>query len=301
MKNTLNPILIAGPTASGKSQIALRIAQHEPVLIVNADALQVFSCWRVLTARPTDRDLITAPHALYGHVGSSESYSVGTWLREIAGLLETSEKRLVIVGGTGLYLTRITSGLAWIPPILDEIRAAGNALRQQSGAAAFLAYLSAKDPVSLAQLDKANPMRLQRAWEVHQQTGIGLAQWHKTPHNPLIDSDNTKLIVLDAPTEWLDTRIARRLDLMIDSGALDECRAFMANGWDPALQSAKALGAKELISVLRGSTSLENARAIAIVKTRQYAKRQRTWFRNNMSHWQQLPAWDLPSRLEWEM
>ena len=278
------PVLIAGATASGKSALALAIAEAQGGTIVNADALQVFANWRVLTARPSDDDLARAPHALYGHVPGDAEYSVGHWLREAAPLLETT--RPIIVGGTGLYFTALTEGLAEIPATPPAIRAEADARMAAKGRETLLAEL---DPATAARIDTLNPMRVQRAWEVQRSTGRGLAAWQDDTPPPLLPLARTTALLIDAPKDWLTPRIETRFDRMLDAGALDEARANLAT-WDAARPSSRAIGAPELIAHLRDEMTLEDARAAAIIATRQYAKRQRTWFRARMRGWRHVPA-----------
>ncbi len=277
-------LLIAGPTASGKSALALAVAQAQGGLIVNADALQIWSCWRVLTARPSLEEAAAAPHVLYGHVAPGVAYSVGDWLREVAGLLD---RRLIVVGGTGLYLTALTQGLAHVPPTPAPIRAEGDArLAAPGGLARMVADL---DPATRARIDTRNPARVQRAWEVLTATGRGLADWQADTPPPLIAPADAQRILVTADRDWLADRIARRFRLMIQQGALEEVRAMLPR-WDRAQQWARAIGAPELAAHLRGDMDLETATERAIIATRQYAKAQRIWFRGRMKDWQPLAA-----------
>ncbi|MGA0543276.1 tRNA (adenosine(37)-N6)-dimethylallyltransferase MiaA [Neotabrizicola sp. VNH66] len=277
------PVLIAGPTASGKSALAMDLAARDGRLIVNADALQVYANWRVLTARPTAAEEAALPHALYGHVARDQDWSVGHWLRAVAGLLD---RPVVIVGGTGLYFMALTEGLAEIPPVPPEVRAEGDALR----AADFPAMLAALDAATLARIDRQNPARVQRAWEVLRATGRGLAQWQADTPAPLLPRAGAEALVLRPEVGWLDDRIARRFAQMLAQGALKEARAELPH-WDPARPSSRAIGAPELIAHLRGQVTLEEAATAATLASRQYAKRQRTWFRARMGNWRAL---DLP-------
>jgi tRNA dimethylallyltransferase len=282
------PVLIAGPTASGKSALALAIAETGGGIIVNADAIQVFANWRVLTARPSLRDEARAPHRLYGHVPGEAGYSVGHWLREVAPLLRDGP-RPIIVGGTGLYFSALTEGLADIPPTPTEIRAEADARLARKGLTSLLADL---DDATLARIDTRNPMRVQRAWEVQRTTGRALAAWQDATPPPMLPLPDVTAYVIDAPKTFLTPRIEQRFDAMLAQGALDEARANLT-GWDPARPSSKAIGAPELIAHLRGAQSLEAARAASVIGTRQYAKRQRTWFRARMRNWQWINAQDL--------
>tara|TARA_R110001583_G_scaffold169768_1_gene322674 strand:- start:67779 stop:68783 length:1005 start_codon:yes stop_codon:yes gene_type:complete len=275
------PVLIAGPTASGKSALALEIATTQGGVIVNADALQVFDNWRVLSARPGPEDTALAPHALYGHVPGHEAYSVGHWLRDVTPYL-SGPTRPIIVGGTGLYFSALTDGLVEIPATPPALRAEADQRRvDEGGHAGLLAELDAEDPRTASKIDRLNPMRVQRAWEVLRATGRGLADWQADTPPPLLPLSTCCPLVLDADRDWLADRIARRFALMLDQGALEEARANLAT-WDPAAPSSKAIGAPELIAHLRGEMSLEAAKQAATIATRQYAKRQRTWFRARM-------------------
>lgn len=278
-------VLIAGPTASGKSALAMELAARDGRVIINADALQVYAQWRILSARPTAADQAALPHALFGHIGRDTPYSTGHWLREVAPLLH---RPVVIVGGTGLNFTALTTGLADIPPIPPDIRARANDVLAAQGPAALLADL---DAATRAQIDTANPARIQRAWEVLMATGRGLSDWQAETGPPLLNLSACEALVITQDTAHLDTRIARRFAAMIDAGALDEARAALPH-W-PAQDTAaqpppwtRAIGAPELIAHLRGQITLQAACDAAILASRQYAKRQRTWLRNKMSQWQ---------------
>lgn len=279
------PVLIAGPTASGKSALALAIAEAQGGVIVNADSIQVFDNWRILSARPSPEDEARAPHLLYGHVARDADYSAGHWLREVAPLLRGPD-RPIIVGGTGLYFAALTEGLVDIPPVPAGIRAQATALLASDGLAALLAGL---DTATRSRIDTRNPMRVQRAWEVLAATGRGLAAWQDDTPAPLLPPGACHAFVLNAPRDWLTPRIERRFDAMLRAGAMDEARANL-DGWDPALPSSRAHGAPDLVACLRGDITLEEARSRAIIITRQYAKKQRTWFRKHMGSWQGLEA-----------
>ena len=282
------PVLIAGPTASGKSALALAVAEARGGVIVNADALQVYSSWRILSARPSVDEEAAWPHRLYGHVAPEQDYSVGHWLREVAPLLEDGP-RPIIVGGTGLYFSALTEGLAEIPVPPPEVRAEADRLRAAAGVAALCEAL---DAATRARIDTGNPRRVQRAWEVQAATGRGLAAWQDATPPPLVPLGACTPILVDAPKHWLDPRLARRFDAMLDAGALDEVRANL-DGWDAARPASQAIGAAELVAHLRGELTLDAAREAAIIATRQYAKRQRTWFRARMRGWHRVPAGDL--------
>lgn len=276
------PVLIAGPTASGKSALALDIATAQGGVIVNADALQVYANWRVLTARPDDADLAAAEHRLYGHVPAELSHSTGDWLRSVTPIL-SGPARPIIVGGSGLLFAALTEGLSNIPAIPPAIREQADALRR-SDPQTMLDALDRHDPETAQRIDRQNPMRIQRAWEVWTATGIGFTEWHRRTPPPLLPLDRAQPILLNADRDWLARRIDLRFDLMMQGGALDEARANLAD-WDPDRPSSRAIGGPELISHLLGHVSLVDAVDQAKTASKQYAKRQRTWFRARMGQW----------------
>lgn len=283
-------MLIAGPTASGKSALAAGLAERHDGVIVNADALQVYACWRVLTARPDAAEESRLPHRLYGHVPCHLGYSVGQWLAEVKPLLAGGDGRLpIIVGGTGLYFTALTEGLAEIPPVSPGWRAKSQAFLAARGVAALFDDLAAADAASAARIDRHNPKRVQRAWEVLKSTGRGIAAWQAETPPPLLPLANCNALVVNAPPEWLSPRIEGRFQAMLKDGALDECRANQKD-WNPDSPAAQAIGARALMAYLDGETDLAAASAEVCTQTRQYAKRQRSWFRARMSAWQQLDA-----------
>ncbi|SLN15545.1 tRNA (adenosine(37)-N6)-dimethylallyltransferase MiaA [Roseisalinus antarcticus] len=270
------PVLIAGPTASGKSELALRIAETGGGVIVNADAMQVFEGWRLLTARPDDAALARAPHRLYGHVPLDGDYSTGAWLREARAFLGGAE-RPILVGGTGLYFAALTDGLAEIPATPPELRREADALPLEE----LIAGLA---PRTAARIDLRNRARVQRAWEVARATGREMADWQADTPPPDLPLADAVPLVMRPQVDWLNARIARRFDAMLAAGVLDEA-AVLRPRWSPGHQSARAIGAAELIAHLDGTLPLDRAREAAIIATRQYAKRQRTWFRNRMKNW----------------
>ena len=274
------PVLIAGPTASGKSALAMQIAAEYGGQIVNADAIQVFDGWRVLSARPSQEDEAEFPHRLYGHIPIDGKYSVGHWLRDIAPIL-VEKTRPIIVGGTGLYFSALTQGLAEIPATPSDVRKLADEIRAKDG---FETMLTALNQNTLNRIDVNNPMRVQRAWEVLQSTGRNISDWQDATPPALLPLDKVTPIVFDVDKDWLTNRIDRRFDLMLEHGALDEARENLAT-WNPKNLSSKAIGAPELIDYLLGKQSIEQAREKATIATRQYAKRQRTWFRARMSDW----------------
>ena len=274
------PVLIAGPTAAGKSALAMEIAARDGRVVVNADALQVWADWRVLTARPSAADEAAVPHALYGHLGREAGHSVGHWLREVAGVL-SGPRPVVVVGGTGLYLSALTEGLAAVPPVPPAVRAEADRLLREGGLRALIEGL---DAATLARIDRANPARVQRAWEVLRATGRGLAAWQDAPAPALLPADRAEALLLNPPRDLLAARIDARFEAMLAAGALEEVRAALPH-WDPRRPWARAIGAPELVAHLRGEIALDEAAARAKAATRQYAKRQRTWFRRRMQGW----------------
>lgn len=273
------PVLIAGPTASGKSELALRIAEAQGGVVVNADASQVYDCWRVISARPSAEEEVRAPHALYGHVPFDETYSAGQWLREVTPLL-SGDLRPIIVGGTGLYFKTLTEGMAEIPPTPAAIRAQADAMPLPD-------LLAEVDPRTRAGLDTRNRARVQRAWEVERATGRSLAEWQAETPPPALRLEQAVPIVVDVDKAWLLDRINRRFDQMLATGALDEVAA-MRDRYDPSLPSCKAIGVPELMAYVTGDLTLDEARERATIATRQYAKRQRTWCRSRMKDWHKV-------------
>jgi tRNA dimethylallyltransferase len=277
------PVLIAGPTASGKSALAEEIVAAQGGVIVNADALQVYACWQVLTARPSAAAEAALPHHLYGHVGREQAYSAGHWLREVRAILAEGP-RPVIVGGTGLYFMALTEGLAEVPPTPADTRAEADARLRDGGLTAMVADLDAE---TARRIDLRNPARVQRAWEVLRATGRGLAGWQADTGPPLLAPDRVAALVLDPERDWLAARIDRRFDAMMAAGALDEVRAALP-AWQPGAPWTRAIGAPELAAHLRGECPVAEAVAAAKTASRHYAKRQRTWFRSRMAQWRRI-------------
>ncbi|WP_323778116.1 tRNA (adenosine(37)-N6)-dimethylallyltransferase MiaA [Leisingera sp.] len=273
------PVLIAGPTASGKSALALEIAVRQGGIIVNADASQVYDCWRVITARPSAEEEAQAPHALYGHVPYDADYSAGHWLREVLELLNGPE-RVIITGGTGLYFTALTEGMADIPATPAAVRAEGDSLSLE-------ALLAELDPKTASRIDLQNRARVQRAWEVLKATGRPLASWQDDTPAPALPLTGCTALVLNSEKPWLEARIRKRFGQMLDQGAMDEIGA-MQNRYDPALPSCKAIGVPELMACALGRMTLAEAEERAAIATRRFAKRQRSWFRARMKDWQQV-------------
>jgi tRNA dimethylallyltransferase len=273
------PVLIAGPTASGKSALALGIAREFGGVIVNADASQVYDCWRIITARPSAEEELQVPHHLYGHVAWDAPYSAGHWLREVRRILASGE-RVIIVGGTGLYFMGLTEGLSDIPGIPAHLRAEADSLTLET-------MQGALDPATRGAIDLQNRARVQRAWEVQAATGRGLADWQASTPAPVLPLSKATALVFDMPREQLETRIRQRFDTMLEQGARDEVAA-MLDRYDPARPSCKPIGVPELVAYLRGEITLDQARERASIATRRFAKRQRTWFRSRMGAWHRV-------------
>ena len=282
------PVLIYGPTASGKSGLALDIAQRQGGVIVNADALQAYQGWPILTAQPSAADLDRAPHHLYGHLAFDAPYSVGDWLRDVAPFVKRPHpagERPIIVGGTGLYFTALTEGLAEIPPTPAGIRAKADAIPLPD-------LVSALDSATAAGLDLNNRARVQRAWEVQQTTGRTIRDWQDATPPPLLALEECSALALMPDVDWLNARIAQRFDMMMDAGAVAEAESMWAR-WDPLAPSSKAIGAQEMVQMLHGEITTDSAREAIIIATRQYAKRQRTWLRSRMKRWQIIALPDV--------
>ena len=275
------PVLIAGQTASGKSHLALEIAETHGGIIINADAIQVYKNWRILTARPSDTDESKIKHKLYGHVDGATEYSVGSWIKEIKEIL-LSHSRPIIVGGTGLYFSALTNGLVDIPEIPEKIRLEANARIKKNG---FESLVQEIDQETVQKIDTNNPMRVQRAWEVLRSTGRGLNSWHRATPKPTLDLNGCKALLVDGEVSLMNNRIKNRFDQMIEKGLIQEAKNNLAT-WNPKHPSSKAIGACELIAYLNNEISINQLREQIVIATRQYAKRQRTWFRTKMQSWE---------------
>jgi tRNA dimethylallyltransferase len=281
-------LLIAGPTASGKSALALALAEHLNGTIINTDSMQVYRDLRVLTARPTPDEERRIPHRLYGHVDAAENYSVGRWCRDVQLALDEmrgSGRTPILVGGTGLYLKVLTGGLAAIPPIDPAIRDALRARLEAEGAEALHAELMLRDPATAARLMPRDRSRILRALEVVEFTGRTLSDWHRDAMPAILDPAQAVKVFLTPEREQLKKRIETRFEAMLAAGALEEVRALAARNLPTHLPAMKAHGVPWLIRHLRGDITREQAAAGAVMDTRRYAKRQVTWFRNQMLDW----------------
>ena len=277
------PILLVGPTASGKSKIAMSLAIKLGRHIVNADSLQVYSNWRILTARPTIKDEEMIPHHLYGHKAPYEEYSGGHWLRDGSNILKTN-KKVIIVGGTGLYFSALTGGLANIPKISDETKIISKKRFLKYGIQDLLKDL---DKETLESIDINNQMRVIRAWEVLKETGKSLNKWQSKTGSPILPLTKCQPLVINPDKNDLDKKIKMRFEEMVKMGALDEARKNL-DMWNQDIIASKAIGASELISYLKNEISLDEAITNASIATRQYAKRQRTWIKARMKQWDDI-------------
>jgi tRNA dimethylallyltransferase len=287
-------VLIAGPTASGKSALALELAERHGGTIINADSMQVYRDLRIITARPTSADEARVPHRLYGHVDAAATYSVGHWINDVARVLDEMAARgelPILVGGTGLYFKALTRGLAAVPPIPPPVRAAVRARLAAEGSAALHAELARRDPAGAAALKVGDGVRIVRALEVIEATGRSLAAWHRDAMAPLLDPARAIKIFLAPDRAELKQRIGARFDAMMAVGALDEVRALDAGGLDPWQPALKAHGVPWLRRAVAGEISLADAIEGGKRDTWRYTKRQFTWFRH------QLPdfAWIAPA------
>ena len=281
-------VLIAGPTASGKSALALELAESLGGTIVNADSMQVYRDLRVVTARPTPEDEARAPHKLYGFVDAVENYSVGRWCRDVGETLKeiVNQQRVpILAGGTGLYFKALTTGLAAVPSIPEDIRAEVRGRLQREGAPALHAELVQLDPATARRVTINDRSRISRALEVVMATGRPLSDWHREGLPPLIDPDRAAKIFITCDREELVRRIEARFVAMTKSGALEEVQQLAGRKLEPTLPAMKAHGVPWLIRHLNGEISREEAVAGAVMDTRRYAKRQLTWFRHQMKNW----------------
>lgn len=279
-------VLIAGPTASGKSAAALALAERLDGALINADSMQVYREARILTARPDDVALSRAPHYLYGYVSASEPWSAARYQADALQALKDARARgrtPIFVGGTGLYFEALTRGLAEMPPVPGSVRSEVRARHAQLGAEAFFAEFAARDPETAARLGASDTQRVLRASEVLEASGRSISEWQRTPGLAPLAGLELACFVLSPPRAELHHRIDARFDQMMAAGAMDE--AANLRSISPALPSAKILGLRELLAVLDGVWDIETAKSSAKAATRQYAKRQLTWFRHRMADW----------------
>jgi tRNA dimethylallyltransferase len=284
-------VLIAGPTASGKSALALALAERIGGIVVNADSMQVYGDLKIITARPAPAEEVRVPHRLYGYVDAATNYSVGQYVADATAAIDAARrggKPAILVGGTGLYFKALTAGLAAVPPIPADIRAAVRARLEQHGAASLHAELQRRDPPAAGRLNVNDRTRIARALEVVEATGRSLLDWQREGL-PAVISPDTPRVFIAPDRAALYARIDARFDTMLAGGALDEVRALAARKLDPLLPAMKAHGVPWLTRHLAGDIPLDEAATHAKLDTRHYAKRQFTWFRHQLGDWPRLP------------
>ncbi len=284
-------ILIAGPTASGKSALALALAERYGGTVINADSMQVYQELRVLTARPTPEEEARVPHALYGFVPAREAYSAGRYVEDAARAIarvEAQGRLPIFVGGTGLYFKALIEGLSPIPPVAAEIRSYWRGQAQRIGATALHQLLGERDPEMAARLRPSDPQRIVRALEVLDSTGRSLVEWQSLPGEGVLSEEETVRLVLQPDRAGLYRRCEERFDLMLRQGALDEVASLREQQLDPELPVMTAHGVPHLLAALAGDIDLETAAARAKQDTRHYVKRQLTWIKRNMQSWLRL-------------
>jgi tRNA dimethylallyltransferase len=284
-------VLIAGPTASGKSALALALAERFTGTVINTDSMQVYRSLRIITARPTPEEEARVPHRLYGHVDASVNFSAGAWVADAAKVLEEArgQNRLpIFIGGSGLYFKALTRGLSAVPPIPSEIREDVRARLDRCGVEALHAELTRRDPASAERLKPRDRTRIARALEVVEATGRSLIDWHRDGLPPLLPRGAFSALFLAPDRDALYARIDARFEAMLEAGALAEVAKLAARGLDPLLPAMKAHGVPALIRYLNGEITLEEAAEIGRADTRHYAKRQFTWFRHQLPEFEWL-------------
>jgi tRNA dimethylallyltransferase len=293
MATVKRAVLIAGPTASGKSALALARARAERGLIINADAMQVYGGLSVLTARPGAAEMAEMPHRIYGTVPPGTRFSTGAWVEAVKPVLAEAEatgRMPIFVGGTGLYFEALTNGFAAIPPVPAEIGGAVAAELAGLDAAGRAALIAAEDPEMARRLKAPDPQRVGRALAVLRATGRSLASYQDEAQRGLLGAYAVERVVLEVEPTLLAQRIAHRFETMLETGAVAEVEALLALRLDPTLPAMKAIGVREIAGWLSGQFSRGEAVERAVIATRQYAKRQRTWFRNRMADWPRRTA-----------
>jgi tRNA dimethylallyltransferase len=285
-------ILIAGPTASGKSAAALELARRLNGTVINADSMQVYRELAVLTARPWPAEEAGIPHRLYGTIPAAEAYSVGRWLADAEPAIASSQQEgrvPILVGGTGLYFKALTEGLAPVPDIPPEVRAYWREEGEKHGQEALHAALAERDPLMALRLSPSDPQRIVRALEVIDATGVSLAEWQGGNAQPVLAASAALKLLIAPEREPLYAAIDARFERMLAQGALGEVRGLLELDLDPGLPAMRAHGVRELAAYLRGRTGLEEAVAKAKTESRRYAKRQMTWARRYMADWEWVP------------
>jgi tRNA dimethylallyltransferase len=278
-------VLIAGPTASGKSALALELAQKTGGVVINTDSMQVYRDLRVITARPTPAEEADVPHRLYGHVDAAVNFSAGAWVTDAAKVLAEvrAQGRLpIFAGGSGLYFKALTRGLSAVPPIAAEVREDVRARLERDGVEALHAELAVRDPASAERLKPRDRTRIARALEVVEATGRSLTDWHRQGLPPLLPPGEFSALFIAPDRDALYARIDARFDAMLTGSALEEVAELASRNLDPLLPAMKAHGVPTLIRHLKGEITLEEAAMIGRADTRHYAKRQFTWFRHQL-------------------
>ena len=294
-------ILIAGPTASGKSRLALELARSLNGVIINADSMQVYRELRVLTARPDPEQEALVPHRLYGVIPACTQFSVRRWLDLAVAEIDNARDAgqvPIIVGGAGLYFQALIEGIAEIPDIPEDVRSKARDLLVDAGVAGVYDALKIRDPIMAKRLKTTDSQRLVRALEVIEATGISLAEWQERPVTTSVFLGNWKGFILNWPRPTLYHRCDRRLEQMLENGALEEVKTLVDLNLDPSLPAMKALGVPIFIKLIQGEIDKASALALAQQATRHYAKRQITWFQNKMCSWHRLNAQDSESLSE---
>lgn len=297
----IEPILIAGPTASGKSALAIRLAEALGGVVINADSMQVYADLHIITARPIPAEEARVPHRLFGHVDGAENYSVGRWLADARAALDRCKQeglRPIFAGGTGLYFKALLEGLSTIPPVPDSVRSALRARHAHTPTPELHALLAERDAALAVRLGENDRQRIMRALEVLEATGRSLMSFHEDREPGPLAGERVTRLFLAPERDLLRARIDARFDMMIAGGALDEVARLAARELDPALPVMRAHGVPALIAHLRGTLSLDEAVLRGKADTRAYAKRQFTWFRNVLPDWRWIDPQDADAMLE---
>jgi len=292
------PILIAGPTAGGKSAIAARLARELGGIVINADSMQVYRDLRILTARPTAEEDVDVPHALYGFVDGRDAYSAGRYAADAAAAIRQARERglrPIVVGGTGLYFKALLDGLSPMPAVPDEVRARWRAEAAAAAPGELHGKLRARDPQMAERLAPGDTQRIVRALEVIDTSGVSLLEWQQSPREPVLREADTIRLVVSPAREELYRRIERRFEAMMGEGALNEVSRLAALGLDPTLPIMNALRLRPLLRHVRGELERKEAIGEAQTETHQYAKRQLTWARGNMIAWRWLSSKEMES------
>ncbi|WP_255934410.1 tRNA (adenosine(37)-N6)-dimethylallyltransferase MiaA [Kordiimonas sp. SCSIO 12610] len=297
-------ILIAGPTASGKSALSIKLAKQYDGVVINADSMQVYRDLRIITARPSVEEEMMAPHKLYGVVDGAQAFSAMDWAKLAMNAVDEAwqdNRTPILVGGTGMYFRTLLDGMAHIPDVDPEIRTQVRAEAVEFGSAKLHAELMICDPMTAERLAQGDSQRISRAIEVYRSSGKPISEWQKEtqagPLQALDQSGNVKKVVLEWPREELYRRCDLRFDLMLEEGALEEVEALLSRNLSPVLPLMKSLGVPSLMKYLSGNISLDEAREESKTQTRRFAKRQMTWFRNQFNAWERIDAQYLESQM----